>query len=107
MKTIKRATSWGTLELSTKHLEFEKSKVDRLIDILTVYFVPRKIECKECGSTENMMDAKVTMDEDVILFHGTMVCEACGHKVEYDAVGDPLRMSAERQREDNLGGDSK
>ncbi|KKK84217.1 hypothetical protein LCGC14_2785570 [marine sediment metagenome] len=108
MSTVKRATSWGTLELTSKHLEMEKSKVDRLIDILATYFVPRKIECKECGSLDNMMDARVTLDEDVILFEGKTTCDSCEHVVEYNAVGDPLKMSAERQRENNFGkGESK
>lgn len=103
MGTVKRTTSWGKLELTSKHLEMEKSKVDRLIDILTIYFVPRKIECLKCGSTENMMDAKVTLDENIILFEGKTTCDSCGHVVEYNAVGDPLKMSAARQREDSLG----
>lgn len=108
MSTVKRATSWGTLELHSKHLEMEKSKVDRLIDILTIYFVPRKIECIKCNSTENMMDAKITLDDDIILFDGKTTCDACGHVVEYNATGDPLKMAAARQKENNFGkGDAK
>ncbi|KKL56732.1 hypothetical protein LCGC14_2242450 [marine sediment metagenome] len=98
MKTIMRTTDWGTLELSSDHIDMKKDKVDRLIALLSDYFIPRKIECAKCKSEKNLMHAKVTMDEDVILFDGRMVCQDCNHEVPYNSCGDPLKMAAERQK---------